>query len=48
MSAFLKVCVAIGSALHWLTGWFVHPDKGGCCDMTTEDFFETVENKKEE
>lgn len=48
MSAFLKICVAIGSALHWLTGWLVHPKKGGCYEMTTEDFFNTVDKNEKE
>lgn len=33
METFLKVCNAVGAALHWLTGWIVHPGKGGCCEM---------------
>ena len=33
MNAFLSCCRAVGHFVHWLTGWIVHPKKGGCCDM---------------
>lgn len=33
MTTWLKWAEAIGSALHWLTGWIVHPKKGGCCEQ---------------
>lgn len=47
METFIKVCVAIGSALHWLTGFFVHPKKGGCCEMTAEDLKDIAKKEKE-
>lgn len=36
METILKWCCAIGGALHWLTGWLVHPKKGGCCENSEE------------
>lgn len=26
-----KVLDTVSKALHYITGWIVHPDKGGCC-----------------
>lgn len=35
--------------LHWCTGWFVHPDKGGCCVESAETIVkETVTDLKKE
>lgn len=31
----------VGRFLHWCTGWLVHPDKGGCCEM---DISEEIKN----
>lgn len=28
--------------LHSLTGWMVHPDKGGCCDQKSQKITEMV------
>lgn len=36
METFLQICKAIGSGMHWLTGWLVHPEKGGCCDFDVD------------
>lgn len=33
METWLKWIHAIGSCIHWLTGWMVHPDRGGCCEQ---------------
>lgn len=30
------------SVLHWLTGWLVHPKKGGCCEMDKSDIIEQI------
>lgn len=43
----VKIGHAIVSFLHWCTGWFVHPEKGGCCQHTAEDFVkENIDNMK--
>ena len=34
MESFLKVLHAIGAGIHWFTGWIIHPNRGGCCEMT--------------
>lgn len=35
--------------LHWLTGLFVHPDRGGCCtDRCDFDFSKKNENESVE
>lgn len=31
METFLSILHGVGKGLHWLTGWLVHPNKGGCC-----------------
>lgn len=32
-----SMIIEVGSnVLHWLTGWIVHPEKGGCCEMDIE------------
>lgn len=41
METFLKCCQSVGAFFHWLTGWLVHPKKGGCCEMD----FETLKEK---
>lgn len=49
METFLSILSAVGKGLHWLTGWIVHPSKGGCCqnqnpvDLLKDDF---VNDKK--
>lgn len=35
MDSLIKWIKCIGSFCHWLTGWLVHPTKGGCCDTST-------------
>lgn len=41
-SKIINICSA---ALHWLTGWIVHPEKGGCCQ--SYKIFEDVEKEKD-
>lgn len=33
-----KIGSAIVHFIHWCTGWIVHPDKGGCCSKSMDDF----------
>ena len=39
---------AIGGIVHWLTGWLIHPDKGGCChqDQISEKFKDLKSEEK--
>ena len=46
METVLKWITAIGGAVHWLTGWLIHPDRGGCCH--TEEINEKFNNLKNE
>lgn len=52
METFLNICKSIGSALHWLTGWLIHPDVGGCCkqevlkEQIKDQISEKLENLK--
>lgn len=49
MNAFLECCRAVGHFVHWLTGWLVHPKRGGCCDMESlKDVKNKVDNLKNE
>lgn len=44
MDTFLNIFHLVGRGLHWLTGWLVHPNKGGCCvNNNPADLF-TIEN----
>lgn len=36
---------AVGKLLHYLSGWIVHPDKGGCCQYSAEDM---IKDSKED
>lgn len=38
----------VGAVLHWLTGWLVHPNDGGCCktDQVKTVAKENLENLK--
>lgn len=42
-SKLVHVCSA---ALHWLTGWIVHPDNGGCCQ--SHKIFEEIETEEKD
>ena len=44
METLFKWITAVGGVFHWLTGWLIHPDKGGCCH--TDQVKEKVENLK--
>lgn len=46
METFLKWIGAIGSAIHWITGWLVHPKDGGCCKQTDDEIKEKFDNLK--
>lgn len=48
MNTFFKWIGIIGNAIHWLTGWLVHPNRGGCCeqDAIKEKLKSEVENLK--
>lgn len=37
-----KIVMSAGALLHWLTGWIVHADKGGCTCMSDKDVFEKI------
>lgn len=38
---------SVGKILHWITGFFVHPEKGGCCHGLPEfKKDEDLKNKK--
>lgn len=44
MEVFVQWIGAIGSLVHWLTGWLVHPTSGGCCQ--TDKVKENIEKIK--
>lgn len=46
METFLSWCKSIGSVLHWMTGWIVHPQKGGCCEIDQSIEKEDLKNNE--
>lgn len=41
----LQIGHAIVCAVHWLTCWLVHPEKGGCCSVE-EDIRDLFDKEK--
>ena len=47
MDTVLKWITAIGGALHWFTGWLIHPEKGCCCHTDeVKDKIDDLKNNK--
>ena len=48
METILKFAKCIGSVIHWLTGWIVHPGDGGChhTDLIKDKINTDIENLK--
>lgn len=45
VEGFWNIFQFIGKVAHWVTGFLVHPEKGGCCGSS--DLFKTIEDQKE-
>lgn len=45
---FVNVLKIIGHVLHLLTGFLVHPSKGGCCDSDFGDVADKFKDLKKD